>query len=294
MLSSHAPHAYWLGRHWRRLLLNVTASDHAISDALNGGDAWRSVLNLTDSREAFVQLQTLPDITHLTQWMTHAKAHSGSAVEVLQALRENIRVLRAVLPNSFWHYVERSQVSLHALRHNPDPTHADSLAPLRSALQLTRSMMYALCGDLYCHVRRDGLYELIQVGAQLEHMDSVLRLSRLYLEGLMPAEFILPCSGWMPQGTDANLVLNDNTQHASQTLWQLLIHDDTLPISLRASLNGMISALQDFDLGSASGVVDELQAMLKLAPTESPSTAWIMGVQGRVTLLHYRLEQALF
>ncbi len=270
MLSRVASHVYWMARYLERAentarLVNVTGNLLMDLPRRDGqmDVGWQTLIAITGTDDYFYANYKTPDERNVVKCLLGDKNNASSILSSLQAARENLRIIRDLIPREAWEQLNDLSLGV--------KSKLATGVSKKSRYEFLKQIILGcqqIVGILYGTMSRDMAYNFILMGAYLERADMTTRILDVRSANLLPqAE---PEAQGSPVGLTpfANIqwmsVLKSLTayqmyrQHAALTrvrgaeVLRFLLQNTEFPRSLAYCLNQVENCLQGLPRNEAA------------------------------------------
>jgi uncharacterized alpha-E superfamily protein len=176
MLSRTAENLYWTGRYVERAENTARALDVSLRAALQRGDQdavadWASVVDLVGDRSTFTAAYGEPTADNVTTFAILDASNPSSIHSSLRAARENLRALRASVPNELWESINSTWLKTRAL----DEAKVRA-SGVRDFCEWIVERAHLFQGISYGTSLHDDAFHFLLLGTFLERADNTARL----------------------------------------------------------------------------------------------------------------------
>jgi uncharacterized alpha-E superfamily protein len=184
MLSRTASNLYWIGRYMERAeftcrLVEATIRLSALSDHVQGDQAWKSALNVVGAARAFAETGETFSALAAQRYVTLNEANRSSIRACLAGARENGRAARTALTVEVWEAINRAWL---IIRDRTRPGNAQSALNLVDGL---KAEIRGFEGALGRMLRNEGCW-FMHLGSLIERGDNTARLLDVKYYLLLP------------------------------------------------------------------------------------------------------------
>lgn len=186
MLGKTAGGLFWMFRYLERaentarlvdagFRIALTRSDHA-------DDEWASIIDTASAREPFLEAGGKFEGPSVVDFLLRNPANQSSVISVIEAARNNARLVRTALTREVWEAVNESWITLKALLARPvkETELPETLAVIRKQSALVRG---ATVGTML----RNDIYNFARVGTFIERADNIARILDVKYYVLLPS-----------------------------------------------------------------------------------------------------------
>ena len=182
MLGKTAGGLYWMFRYLERSENNARLVDAGFRIALTRSaaaeDEWMSVIQTAGVQEGFLERHDQADASTVTDYMLRDKTNSSSVLSVVEAARNNARLVRTALTREVWEATNECWLALaRPVRERDLP---ETLGTIRQQSALVRA---ALHGTML----RNDIYDFARIGTFIERADNTARILDVKYYVLLPS-----------------------------------------------------------------------------------------------------------
>lgn len=250
-LSSTAKRSYWLGRYLERAestarLIMVNASLlYDLPKRLPLG--WQPLVNITGGRLLFASLYPEPSEKNVARFLINDVRNPASLFSSLNWVRENVRVLRGIIPRQAIEYVNEFYLFVRASLSEP-------LSRTRRAQGLSKvpEFVQRLDGFMSGNMLHDAHWTFLRLGNFIERADMTSRIIDVGCDNLFEdASKLEPFTDiqWRSVLLSLDAAQSYNTVVQAPVnqgaVLDFLICNESLPRSLAYSLNSLRNGLRD-------------------------------------------------
>ncbi|MCF4097350.1 alpha-E domain-containing protein [Maritalea mediterranea] len=190
MLGKTAGGLYWMFRFLERAENTARLLEAgfriALTRSTDAESEWRSVIITLAAQQGFEAKYDTYDSTHVINYLLRDADNPSSILSVVNAARDNARLVRTALTSEVWMsvnetWMQLTQILKHQVREVDLP---DVLATIRQQAALVRG---ALNGTML----RTDVYRFCQVGIHIERIDNTARIIDVKYYSLLPATSIV-------------------------------------------------------------------------------------------------------
>ncbi|WP_439153909.1 alpha-E domain-containing protein [Yoonia sp.] len=186
MLGKTAGGLFWLFRYMERsentarmidagLRISLTRSSAAVSE-------WTSILNSTGLQNVYLQRYDTYTGPQVIDFLLRDETNPGSVRAVVEAARNNARLVRTALTREVWEAVNECYMALTDVLANPV-----SDRDLPRVLQMIRQRSAFVRGALHGTMVRNDMYDFARIGTFFERADNTARILDVKYYILLPS-----------------------------------------------------------------------------------------------------------
>ncbi|MAZ18633.1 alpha-E domain-containing protein [Oricola sp.] len=186
MLGKTAGGLYWMFRYLERSENNARLVDAGFRIALTRSaaaeDEWMSVIQTAGVQEGFLERHDQADASTVTDYMLRDKTNSSSVLSVVEAARNNARLVRTALTREVWEATNECWLALKDVLARPvrERDLPETLGTIRQQSALVRA---ALHGTML----RNDIYDFARIGTFIERADNTARILDVKYYVLLPS-----------------------------------------------------------------------------------------------------------
>ncbi|WP_223476382.1 alpha-E domain-containing protein [Oricola indica] len=186
MLGKTAGGLYWMFRYLERSENNARLLEAGFRIALTRSaaaeDEWMSVIQTAGVQTGFLERHDTADSSTVTDYLLRDKTNPSSVISVIEASRNNARLVRTALTREVWEATNECWLTL-----------KDALArPVRDrelpeVLGLIRQQSALVRAALHGTMLRNDIYDFARIGTFLERADNTARILDVKYYVLLPS-----------------------------------------------------------------------------------------------------------
>ncbi|MEQ9316511.1 MAG: alpha-E domain-containing protein [Henriciella sp.] len=186
MLGKTAGGLFWMCRYLERSAntarLIEAGSRMAMTRASASDAEWASVLTTANARQGYLQRHETVERSAVIDYILRDKSNPSSVINVIDAARNNARMVRVALTREVWEAVNDTWMRL-----------KDALArqvsekDLPNVLELIRQQSAQVRGALHGTMLRNDIFNFCRIGTFLERADNVARILDVKYYVLLPS-----------------------------------------------------------------------------------------------------------
>ncbi|TCD16558.1 alpha-E domain-containing protein [Oricola cellulosilytica] len=186
MLGKTAGGLYWMFRYFERSENTARLVDAgfrmSLTRSASDQDEWMSVIQTTSIREAFEERHDEVNTATVTDFLLRDMTNPTSVMSIVEAARNNARLVRTALTREVWEAVNECWITLKDALARPvrDRELPATLALIRQQSALVRA---ALHGTML----RNEIYDFARIGTFLERADNTARILDVKYYVLLPS-----------------------------------------------------------------------------------------------------------
>lgn len=186
MLGKTAGGLFWMFRYLERSENTARLVDSGFRMALTRGedadDEWSSVVITAGLLEAFEATEQPYDAPSVVNFLLRDRANPSSVMSVIEAARNNARLVRTALTREVWEAVNESWITLKDVLARPvqETELPIILATIRQQSALVR-------GALHGTMLRNDIYNFTRLGSFIERADNTARIIDVKYFVLLPS-----------------------------------------------------------------------------------------------------------
>ena len=186
MLGKTAGGLYWMFRYLERSENNARLVEAGFRIALTRSaaaeDEWMSVIQTAGVQEGFLERHDQADASTVTDYMLRDKTNSSSVLSVVEAARNNARLVRTALTREVWEATNECWLALKDVLARPvrERDLPETLGTIRQQSALVRA---ALHGTML----RNDIYDFARIGTFIERADNTARILDVKYYVLLPS-----------------------------------------------------------------------------------------------------------
>lgn len=161
----------------------VEAGHHmALTRSTDAADEWASVVTTAGARQAFLQRHDRFESASVIDFLLRDKTNPSSVISVIEAARNNARLVRTALTREVWEATNECWMTLkdalvRPVRENELPA---LLGTIRQQSALVRGAMHGT-------MLRNDIYDFARIGTFLERADNTARILDVKYHLLLPS-----------------------------------------------------------------------------------------------------------
>ncbi len=186
MLGKTAGGLYWMFRYLERsenttrlldagLRIAVTRSSAAVNE-------WSSIVSTAGARDAFLERHDEFEAGKVIDFLLRDRANPSSVLAVVEAARNNARLVRTALTREVWEATNECWITLKAVLARPV-----SAKNLTDVLGTIRQQSGLVRGALHGTMLRNDIYNFTRLGTFIERADSTARILDVKYYVLLPS-----------------------------------------------------------------------------------------------------------
>ncbi len=186
MLGRTAGGLFWMFRYLERSENTARLIEAGFRIALTRSaaaeDEWSSIVTVTGSREAYLARQDTFSGAQVVNFLLREKQNPSSVISVIEAARNNARMVRTALTREVWEAVNETWILFRDLLARPinERDLPQVLATIRQQGALVR-------GALHGTMLRNDIYDFARLGTFLERADNTARILNVKYYVLLPS-----------------------------------------------------------------------------------------------------------
>ena len=186
MLGKTAGGLFWMFRYLERSENTARLVDAGFRMALTrtgaADDEWASVLTTAGVRQAFLEKHETFEAAAVIDFLLRDKGNPGSVLSVVEAARNNARLVRTALTREVWEATNECWITLKSVLARPvrERELPDVLGAIRQQSALVR-------GALHGTMLRNDIYNFTRIGTFIERADSTARILDVKYYVLLPS-----------------------------------------------------------------------------------------------------------
>jgi uncharacterized alpha-E superfamily protein len=185
MLGKTAGGLLWMARYLERseniARLVEAGLRIALTRSVAGEDEWASIITTAAARDAFTARYSEFDAKNVINFLLRDQTHESSVRSVVEAARNNARMVRTALTREVWEAVNVCWMTLRDALARPVEE-----ADLPSLLMLVRQQSALVRGATHGTMLRNDIYNFIRLGTFLERADNTARILDVKYYVLLP------------------------------------------------------------------------------------------------------------
>jgi uncharacterized alpha-E superfamily protein len=186
MLGKTAGGLFWMCRYLERSANNARLIEAGSRMAMTRADAsdaeWISVLSTANALDGYNERHDEINRTHAIDYMLRDRTNPSSVMSVVDAARNNARMVRVALTREVWEAVNDTWMRLkEALARQV------SEKDLPNVLELIRQQSAQVRGALHGTMLRNDIFNFCRIGTFLERADNVARILDVKYYVLLPS-----------------------------------------------------------------------------------------------------------
>jgi uncharacterized alpha-E superfamily protein len=191
MLSRTADNLFWIARYMERAetmarLLEVGARIALLPSVAGYRNEWDSLLRASGTADGFARKYGEAIQRNIESYLFFDHDNTSSVASCITRARENARIVRTALTTQVWDALNTAFQELKALEREPR-----SMMELSRLTEWTMRHSAMLRGAIDATLLRDGGWDFLNVGYQLERADNTARLMDVKYYVLLPrADFV--------------------------------------------------------------------------------------------------------
>ncbi len=186
MLGKTADGLFWMFRYLERNENTARLLDAGFRIALTRANAaepeWASVLTTTGIKQAFLEKYERLETTHVIDFLLRDSSNPSSVLSMIQAARDNARLLRTALTRELWSATNECWLTLRELLNRP--VRERELPFVLNAIQQQNAL---LNGTLHNTMMRNEIFNFARLGTFLERADNTARILDIKYYLLLPS-----------------------------------------------------------------------------------------------------------
>ncbi|MDE2790716.1 MAG: alpha-E domain-containing protein [Paracoccaceae bacterium] len=186
LLGKTAGGLYWMFRYLERSENTARLVGAGLRIALtrwsSGADEWSSIVSTVGARDEFLARHRGFDSTFVVDFMLRDRSHPSSVISLVEAARNNARVVRTALTREVWEAVNETWMSLKDVLDSP-------IRPRDLPMilgQIRRQSAYVR-GAMHGTMLRNDLFDFARTGTFLERADNTARILDVKYYVLLPS-----------------------------------------------------------------------------------------------------------
>ena len=251
MLGKNAGGLFWLFRYLERSENIARLVDVGFRLSLtrledDQGD-WESILETTFSKEAYFETHERIDTNAAINFLLREKSNPSSVISVINAARDNARMVRTALTQEVWEAVNDGWMHIKDMLARSVRTAdlLDTLVKIRQQSALVRAALQAT-------MLRNDIYDFCRIGTYLERADNTARILDVKYYVLLPSVShvgsVLDNTQWETILQSASAARSyrwlNGGDVSARSITEFLILDKHLPRSLAFCCSKMSSNLE--------------------------------------------------
>ncbi len=186
MLGKTAGGLFWMFRYLERSENTARLLDAgfriALTRSLSAEDEWASVVTTAGGKQAYGEKHAQFTAANVIDFLLRDRANPSSVMSVIEAARNNARLVRTALTREVWEAVNESWMTLKALLASPvrERELPEVLGTIRQQSALVR-------GALHGTMLRNDIYDFARLGTFLERADNTARILDVKYYVLLPS-----------------------------------------------------------------------------------------------------------
>jgi uncharacterized alpha-E superfamily protein len=185
MLGKTAGGLFWMFRFLERsenTARLVEAGHHmALTRSTDAADEWASVVTTAGAREAFLARHDRFESANVIDFLLRDRANPSSVMSVIEAARNNARLVRTALTREVWESTNECWMLLKEALHHP--VRENDLPPI---LDTIRNQSALVRGAMHGTMLRNDIYDFARIGTFLERADNTARILDVKYHLLLP------------------------------------------------------------------------------------------------------------
>lgn len=186
MLGKTAGGLYWMFRYLERSENTTRLLDAGIRIAITRSSAaeneWSSIVTTAGARDAFLARHSEFEASRVIDFLLRDRANPSSVLSVIEAARNNARLVRTALTREVWEATNECWMSLSAILARPV-----SAKNLTEVLSSIRQQSGLVRGALHGSMLRNDIYNFTRLGTFIERADSTARILDVKYYVLLPS-----------------------------------------------------------------------------------------------------------
>lgn len=186
MLGKTAGGLFWLFRYMERSENTARMIDAGLRISLTRSSAaeseWTSILHSTGMQDIYLQRYSTYTGAQVIDFLLRDENNPGSVRAVVEAARNNARLVRTALTREVWEAVNECYMSLKAAL-----AHPVSDRDLPKVLQMIRQRSAFVRGALHGTMVRNDMYDFARIGTFFERADNTARIMDVKYYILLPS-----------------------------------------------------------------------------------------------------------
>ncbi len=193
MLGKTADGLFWMFRYLERNENTARLLDAGFRIALTRADAaeneWASVLTTIGIEQAFLEQYERMETAHVIDFLLRDPSNASSVTSMIQAARDNARLLRTALTRELWSATNECWLTLRELLARP--VRERELPFVLNAIQQQNAL---LNGTLHSTMMRNEVFNFARLGTFLERADNTARILDVKYYLLLPSVSLIGSS----------------------------------------------------------------------------------------------------
>ena len=185
MLGKTAGGIFWMFRYLERSENTARLIDAGFRMSLTrsraGADEWSSVLTTAGTRAAYMESNETVEASSVIDFMLRDRDNPSSVMAVIDAARNNARLVRTALTREVWEATNEAWFTLKNLLARPIPD-----KDLPAALDTIRQHSALVRGAMHGTMLRNEIFNFARLGTFLERADSTARILDVKYYLLLP------------------------------------------------------------------------------------------------------------
>ena len=174
MLGKTAGGLYWMFRYLERSENNARLVEAGIRIALTRSaaaeDEWMSVIQAAGVQTEFMERHERADAATVVDFLLRDKTNSSSVISVVEAARNNARLVRTALTREVWEATNNTWMTVRGALARTIPQRE-----LPGVLGLIRQESAIVRGALHGTMLRNDIYNFCRIGTFIERADKTPR-----------------------------------------------------------------------------------------------------------------------
>ena len=186
MLGKTAGGLFWMFRYLERSENTTRLLDTGIRIAVTRSSAaeneWASIVSTAGARDAFLSRHDDFEAGKVIDFLLRDRSNSSSVLSVVEAARNNARLVRTALTREVWEATNECWMTLKATLSRPVST-----KNLTGVLATVRQQSGLVRGALHGTMLRNDIYNFTRLGTFIERADSTARILDVKYYVLLPS-----------------------------------------------------------------------------------------------------------
>ena len=186
MLGKTAGGLFWMLRYLERSETTTRLLDTGIRIAITRSSAaeneWSSIVTTAGVRDAYLARHGEFESGKVIDFLLRDRANPSSVLSVVEAARNNARLVRTALTREVWEATNECWINLQAMLARPVST-----KNLTDVLSLVRQQSSLVRGALHGSMLRNDIYNFARIGTFIERADSTARILDVKYYVLLPS-----------------------------------------------------------------------------------------------------------
>ncbi|MEM7661203.1 MAG: alpha-E domain-containing protein [Pseudomonadota bacterium] len=186
MLGKTAGGLFWMFRYLERSENTARLVESGFRMALTSGadaeDEWISVVTTAGLKKAFVETGRPQDAPSIVNFLLRDRSNPSSVMSVIEAARNNARLVRTALTREVWEAVNECWITLKDALSGPVRE-----TELPALLGTIRQQSALVRGALHGTMLRNDIYNFTRIGSFIERADNTARIVDVKYYVLLPS-----------------------------------------------------------------------------------------------------------